>query len=243
MTKQSPYPPPDGWGDDPLTEFIEIARGNSFACFVQFPHEYQKAVALDRLFLDLITGWTDPHEPVAATLIIRSHAAFRAALQLALAGQVPEAIALCRASLENALYACHIAKEQGAADAWMDRQKGEKERKRCRDAFGMSRVWDSAKKVEPGLIAAAKRLYEQSIDQGAHPNVHGVFGTVSIHETDDGAVVESAYIAGDELTLKYGLRTCAQIAVACLGFASGLFPARAAQAGIPRRLSALAQGL
>lgn len=162
---------------------------------------------------------------------------------MALSGQTPEAIALCRASLENGLYAAHVVKGAGAADAWMNRHRDDAGKKACRDAFGMSKVWGSLQALDPSLVDIAKRLYEHTIDQGAHPNVYGVMGTVRMTESDEGTSVESVYIASDTLTLNFGLRCCAQVAVACLRIVSGIFPERARELDIPARVTALSEGL
>lgn len=231
------------WGEDPITSFIDLARDNSFATFQRFQKEFRRLVSLDAVFLALIEDWRDPPEPVAATLLIRSHSAFRAGIQLAMSGQAPEAVAIARVTLESALYALHVATEESALQAWQTRHDGPKHRRATRSSFGMKSIWQSVKRRAPDLEPTAQALYESTIDHGAHPNVHAVMGTVRVEETPEWTAVESSYIAGDELTIRYALRVMAQIGVMSLLLAGKIFESRFEQLGLADRVEDLKAGL
>jgi hypothetical protein len=84
--------------------------------------------------------------------------------------------------LESACYALLITTKPELEPVWSDRDKGGAERKASRKAFG-SAVADVIKILDlkdAGLGAFVSRLYESSIDHGAHPNSLGIWNNVQV---------------------------------------------------------------
>ena len=75
-----PLPPPPGWGQDLLTQFLDTARRNQFATFANKNVAMNDLISLDSMFTKLVT------DPVTAKLFapmsffLRAHSAYRAAV-------------------------------------------------------------------------------------------------------------------------------------------------------------------
>jgi len=128
----------------------------------------------------------DKH-PLAPLFIGRSQNSFRAATFLAFSGFVPETYPLLRQCLETAIYYFEIVKEN-KEEAWLNRGTTPDATKACRGAFRISDIWKTIQSADQTIHDRCKRLYEVTIDQGAHPNVEG-FLTTSEHN-DRGVAVD-----------------------------------------------------
>jgi hypothetical protein len=77
--------------------------------------------------------------------------------------------------------------------------------------------------VRPHLEACDKRLaevfdhlYELTIDQGAHPNPLGVYGSAKTEESDDELRFVQIYLHADGIALDAGLKTLVEAGIFCL---------------------------
>ena len=112
---------PPGWGTDKLTEFFDLARQHAFGTFHNLKAESQRLSAIDAVFLGMIDGWQNPSNPIVAALVVRSLSALRAAMSLAMSGQLSEAYMVMRGCLEHALYASYIDSHAESGRIWMER--------------------------------------------------------------------------------------------------------------------------
>ena len=118
-------PMPEGWGGDHLTEFLETAEHNRFATFVRMADDYAKLNQVDALFMKpSLSRWrVRDEEMFRAGLFHRAHGFYRTACGAAMAGQIAETFTMCRAVLEAAAYALHMAKTPGLDAVWRDRHE------------------------------------------------------------------------------------------------------------------------
>src|SRR5580704_9546838 len=100
--------PPPGWGQDELSKFLQETHQQQYATFYNKREATGRLVAIDELFVRVSKEWLNPKTEIGAMLLLRCHAALRAAAGEAMAGQVVESYRQCRGMMENAAYAVHI---------------------------------------------------------------------------------------------------------------------------------------
>ena len=235
--------PPPGWASDALTHFFDLARSNAFATYHHLKGSYRRLSHIDAIFLDLFKDLKDPPQPASAALAIRAHAAWRAAVGLAIAGQLAESYAVLRSSLENALYANRFDEVPSSFDVWTRRAEDEKAKRACRNEFSGKNLFDALRARDARGAAAAGELYERTIDLGAHPNELAVLSTMSMDESDEGTGFSFAYLTGDGLELRLALKTSAQVGVAILDIIRHFLADEFKTRGLEPRLEQVRVGL
>lgn len=234
---------PRGWGGDQLTDLMERAHQNRFATFQNKP-EFQRLIAINDCFHKASDKWTNPTNPVAALLLIRSHAAFFAACEKATSSALADTFPHIRTCLEYAAYALHVEVTPGLTERWLRRHENEAAKTAVIRAFAVGNLRASIKKKDRHTEAVFSRLYEDSIDFGAHPNERSVSGSLAIREAADGdREVEQLWFHGDGQTLDYLLRTTSQAGICALQILQNVFPGRFELLGINSRILELRQGL
>lgn len=224
---------------DLLAEFFEITRNSRAASANDLQAEYVDIQAVDGVFLNFLSDWTDPECFGAAPLVIRAHPTFRVAAQLVLSGQVPEAFMIIRGTLEGALYANHIDVTPNAFDIWIQRSESPDAKKRCMTEFSAKNVFASLRERHGPLGVAIGRLYERTIDFGAHPNQAAVTSSLEVQEHDAGVSYEHAYVTRDIGLLRLGARSLCQAGIMVLDALSLVFPKHAEARQIQKLLAPL----
>ena len=150
--------PPAGWGQDELTKFIELARRNQYATFQNLGGPYRRLRELDDLFLKALSNLDNPTEWVPAFFFYRSHSAFRAAVQLSMAGQIPETYMVLRGCLEFALYGVYFWRNPDSWPIWCERHESPAAKKKVRKEFKTRALFDAVPGLNPAdLSGCAKR--------------------------------------------------------------------------------------
>ncbi len=218
---------PPGWGSDSLTSFIDLARDHAFGSFHNLQGEYAALRTIDTAFLALIDGWLDPENVFAAPLAVRSFSSFRAAAQLALSGQLPEAYMVMRGCLEHSLYANYMDANPSSWAVWSKRGADDAARKLCAKTFSGRNLFDALRHRVPPLGEMAGALYERAIEFGAHPNEMAIGSTMEMKETEDGGrTFEYAFLSGDGTPLRLCLKSVAQTGLIVLDILCVVFPVR-----------------
>ena len=231
---------PEGWGRDDLSSFLESAAHNALATFQQIPRDYQLLRDVDAAFQRLLTHLDNPPDQLAPLFLYRAHAAFRAAVRLALSGQAPECYPLLRAALEYALLASFLNRHRQKFDIWKRRSDSEEEKKKVRNEFATGILLSDLEKRDPHTYVGAKALYEECIDMGSHPTDMGVFANISTSETPEVVHVDTQYLVGDSPQLRYALKSCARVGVAVLAVGRLIFKQRYDLLGLTDDLDRLA---
>jgi hypothetical protein len=113
--------------------------------------------------------------------------------------------------LESASYG-HLLEEQPAlSEIWRNRHRSDADKKASRSTFTFDRAIAGLKDKSPDVHRLAKEAYEGAIDYGAHPNLKGVVGHVTVDETrSDGmtAVTHTSLYGADHHETMRGLCAC-----------------------------------
>ncbi len=235
--------PKPTWGEDQLGQFINLARENCVNSFGLLYGEYRRIRDIDALFAALFEDYVDPEDPLAATFGLRCHSALRAAAQLALSGQLPETYMVLRGALEHALYAHHASSSEKRRQLWSDRGEDDNARKACAIEFSGRNIFPEIRKRDQRIGDVAGRLYERTIDFGAHPNTYALFSSMSTSETETHHRIEFSYIEGDGPAMQLAVRSWSQVAVSCLDVLSLVLPKRFSQLRITERTVLMRQGI
>lgn len=145
---------------------------------------------------------------------------FLAGARMALSGHSAAVFPLLRTALESASYALLIERDPALSDVWTLRHRSDNDKKACRNAFTFDRGIVYLKDVAPDIYGLAKQAYEGAIDYGAHPNIKGVAGHLSIDdERDDSytAVTLTALYGATHIETVRGLCACLDFGLAIIG--------------------------
>jgi hypothetical protein len=136
----------------------------------------------------------------AVLLFLNAYQLFLAGTRMALSGHPAAVFPLMRTALESATYGYLLGRQPALSEIWSNRHRSEADKKACRNTFTFEKAIASLRDIAPDVHRMAKEAYEQAIDHGAHPNLKGVFGHITLDEDrPDGmtAVVHtSLYSAG-----------------------------------------------
>ena len=195
------------WAKDPLSEYVENIFEKARTSCCEYRWYYKSLLAVHELFLDVVSNLPKPIHSVAPFFMARSHASFLAAVTLALGGQTPECYSLLRGCIENALYWFYIWKNPSLETVWIDRHKGDEQRKACKTSFQMGGIMKSLQETDARAHRYVSTLYDRTIDRGAHPNMMSVFTMIKRGRKPN--TVEFAYLTRNRIVL----RSCYQDAI------------------------------
>ncbi|MEQ8701472.1 MAG: hypothetical protein RLT05_33545 [Bauldia litoralis] len=237
---------PRGWGQDQLTQFLEMAFHNRLATFDNIP-EVRRVIAIDAVYMDVFVGkpWVNPGASIAPTFFIRGHAAWRSAVEHAMSGQVAEVFAPGRLALEYAAYALRICTQEELAEVFLKRHDSEAALKACKSAFRAEKLVRAIGELDVPGADRFEKLYQRAVDYGAHPNERAITGSLSIDDAADpkALTLEQKQLHGEGPQLDHAIRTVCQIGMTCLDIFVLIFPDRFRDVGVMARLPNLRRGL
>lgn len=235
--------PPPGWGTDELTKFLDAARSNQWATFWNKRSTVSTLIEIDAQFVTVWKDWLNPQSEIAAFLLLRCHATFRAAAGLAMAGQVAEAYVQCRAMLEYAAYAVHIYRDPPLGMVWLNRHQDPASMEAQKNAFSHRKVSASVTAANAHAGKRFEDLYQRTIDFGGHPNERSVTGNMKMVEEPGKRTMLSIMQHGDGVELDHALKSVAQCGMVSLEMLQVVFNARFEILGINAAMLELRKGL
>jgi hypothetical protein len=235
--------PPPGWGQDELSKFLQETHQQQYATFHNKPEATGRLIAIDELFVRVSAGWLNPKSGIAAMLLLRCHAALRAASGEAMAGQVVESYRQCRGMMENAAYAVHIHRNPDFAKVWLDRHADDSGMKASKNAFQHKQVVQSVKAANVHAAARFEELYQRTIDYGGHPNERSVTGSMRMVKDTDRVEMLAVMLHGDDTALSASLKSVAQCAMVSLEMLQVIFNPRFELLGVNAAMLELRRGL
>lgn len=143
------------WANDPLSTHLSDAEHNTRAASLKWPDVYEVQQRAHALLLRL--------------------------------GEALEAQAVLRVAIEQAWYALHIASDPAPptrAKIWWNRDDSPDATRACQNEFKVGTVRGTHERIEPDAAASMKRLYDDAITLGAHPNPGGVMSALFIETSD-----------------------------------------------------------
>ncbi|OQW43655.1 MAG: hypothetical protein A4S12_04585 [Proteobacteria bacterium SG_bin5] len=161
-----------------------------------------------------------PAEPIALVLFMNAYQLFLAGARMALSGHCAAVFPLLRTALESAAYGGLIARNPALSEVWAGRHRGDAEKKACRKSFTFEKAISPLEDRAPDIHALAVLGYEGEIDYGAHPNIKGVFGHVSLNDQrEDGckAVTHTSLYGSAHIETIRGLCACLDFGFAIIG--------------------------
>ncbi len=234
---------PVGWEADGLSKFLQAAHENRVATYATKKAEYQKLADIDACFLTIAGGWLNPVSLITPHLFVRAHAAYRAACEHALAGQLAEVFPMSRVALEYAGYAIHLHHQPMFEEVWLKRHDSEATLQAVKEEFKISNVKATIKKYDQHNAIVFNDLYQRAIDFGGHPNEGALSTNLKLVESDDKREYLQLCLHGDGMPMEYGLKTTAQTGVCVLQIFQDVFKGRFELLGVRAKVLELRKGL
>lgn len=245
MPEQKPPP----WGDDPLSTFFSQAEYNERVSAFNLPTIYTLLQRLHAAFQRAEeTVEKDSRDEFLVTrfLMVRTHAAFLAAIRLAMSGQWFESYPVLRAVIEQAWYALHIAKDPqppNRVKVWLCRNDDEASKSKCKSEFTVVNVRSTHESLDSVTAKQLHELYETMIDFGAHPNPRGVLTAMNRSEAENEVRYRVGILFVDPILLVATLRWAVAVAVGALKIFQLIFPERFKLMGLDEEIKALVNEL
>lgn len=219
-------PPPPNWEVAEIAKFIDAARANEFATFANLQGEVARLSDIDIAYRKAIDGLNHSKDWFAGFFVLRAHSNFLAACRLSWSGQIPESYAVLRSCLENALYGLYLARNPDSRETWLRRHDDDAAKKKVKDEFKIGTMLELATTVDGTEGPIARKLYERTIDYGAHPNELALMQTLQINEKAEHVEFKSNYLDRDSVQLRLALKTTAQVGVCALSLFRSVYPER-----------------
>jgi hypothetical protein len=234
---------PKNWGQDKLSNFIETAQQNTFATFANLKDVFRLFEGIDESFRRIIDNIDNARDWFPAFFLLRAHSSYLGAVRLSTSGQLPEAYMILRGCLENSLYGFYLFKKPKSVEVWLNRHDDEVAKKKVRIEFKIGPMFKLLSSNDSKLGTVASKLYESTIDYGAHPNAWALLTNLSKKKDDDSIKFELNYLTGKSPALALCLKTNAQVGVCSLMVFKLVFKERFDLLGISDILQKLGRGL
>ncbi len=238
MNTAKPIPP--NWGGDSLSDYLNHAENHCHAGFVRLKAEYEHLAKIDGLFMRAMEHLNNTPNWFPLFFFGRAFSSFRVSARLALSGSMTETYTTLRSAIEFSLYAVHIDSIPNLQEPWIKREDSAEHKKLVRKEFQHIKVMESAAKRLPKKIyEAIDKLYDRSIDQGAHPNVHGVLlGSQFARDK-----VVSIFLQNDENRIKAVIKDTCRVGVVSLRCFQEIYSTRFELIGLDAEFDEVSQGL
>ena len=235
--------PPPKWGTDDITKFIDTAYANAQVTFVNLEAEYSRISQIDGVLRKLCENLSHMDEWFAAFFVLRSHSTWLAAATLAMSARVAETYIMLRATIENGLYGLHIAKHPDLQVVWLRRHASPNHKSRIRKEFKFGNLVETLSREDANEARVAQTLYDQCIDQGAHPNERALMQNLKIEVGAQVTTFEVKYMNADPIMLGLALMSTARVGVCVLGIFSHVYKTQFDLLGLSAQLPLLRDGL
>jgi hypothetical protein len=158
--------------------------------------------------------------PFSVVLFLNAYQLYLAGARMALSGHPAAIFPLMRTALESASYGFLLEQEPALSEIWRNRHRSEADKKACRKTFTFEKAIAGVEPKSPDIHRLAKEAYDGAIDYGAHPNLRGVFGHITLDESrPDGmtAVVHTSLYGADHPETIGGLCACLDFGFLIIG--------------------------
>lgn len=200
-----------------LSSFLRLANDccNEAIDVMKTPLKYLGDI--DLLYMDFIQDAGGIKPVTASILLLNAHASLRAAIRLALSGQLLPVFMTLRGSIESALYANAMVVNPELQGIWLNRDRDNSARQTCRDEFTAGKMFRYLSQAQDREFSNRLReIYDSTIDFGAHPNNRSMITSTRIEALATGEhALNFAYIHGaGSFELRQSLVACAEIGLA-----------------------------
>jgi len=233
---------PDGWGQDALSQIYNQQDELLRTTFNLYRNDFIEFNKIENLFIRLKNQIKiGSLENVSAFVFSHSYTAFVASIRLAAIGQRVESYMVGRGCLEEAIYAHEIHKSRANMELWVSRHDNASARKNYKNHFRITSLMNSLPEIP--LREATKKLYETSIDMGAHPNPKMLHSSVSLAYEEGQPTLGINFPNIDEDHLPTTLKFCAQVGITMVKIGGLTFPEEFSQANLQAEVTQIASEL
>ena len=234
---------PDLWGKDDLSDFLEGNYRNTIASFANLRSDWDRLVEVNNVYQKVRENLNQCEEFISTFFFFRAHSSFLATTRLALAGQVSEAYMVMRGCLESALYAVYVAGDTSRQEMWLRRHDDEASQRCVRSCFTIAKLMSHVKQRDRTIAQIAKRLYDHTIDYGAHPNERSVNTQVKCGKSGSRFTFEFSYFQLGNVPHSACLLSTVRIGVCSLDLFGLVIPERYRILEIDKILGRVKRGL
>ncbi len=235
------------WKDDPLSTYFSSAEHNTRASSLNWPDVYevqQRAHDLLVRVAEALEHDRDRHLAAPRLLLLRSHSAILGTMRLAMSGQAVEAQAVLRVAIEDAWYALHIFLDPAPPDRaqiWWNRGDSPEATQACKEEFAVGSVRRTHEALDARTAAAMRRLYDDAIAFGGHPNQGGITMGLRIDEREDDELARIAvgFLHPGTLAALSALKAAVDVAIGLAKIVSLIYPERFRLAGLDEGVTQL----
>lgn len=188
------------------------------------------------------TLWTLKTSPLLIFTLL-AHAAYRAAAGLAMSTQSATAFAAMRQCLENALYCLYINQHPDSLETWIKRDVDQEAKQKMRSEFTIGNLKKTLEAVDPATCKVWSKMYDKTIDFGAHPNPSALVSALKMHEGEKSIRFQVSYLTKEPEVIRGTMKSVAQTGVCSLLILRNVFPRRFDELGMTKSLQQLQQGL
>lgn len=238
--------PPQGWGDDKVTKFLDLARENSFATFELLGSDFNRLIEINKIFNLVLDCVECSKHPIEVLFFLKAYSAFLGAIQLAVTAQVPEAFAVLRVALESSLYGLFIYKDPNypeLANIWLNRHNSPQDMQTAKHKFKIVFMFPELKSLGSQLHDKVKYLYDRTIDYGGHPNEKALVSTLREERDPEKIKIYFRFLTDDKTFIGLGLKSSAQVGILCLMMLELIFSERFEIAGLHEKLDFVSRDL
>jgi hypothetical protein len=208
--------PPFGWGQSPITEYIESARSNIIATSKNNIYWFQKLERIDSLFRKAIDNLFNSPSILSSFFLLRSHAGYIAAFQMSCAGQISESYAIMRNVIESSLYGYYVYKNEDAPLTWLNRNDDAAAKRKTRSMFSYTNVLSTLRDKDSKLSEILNSLYETTIDLGGHPNPYSILTNLTMENIKETVAFKLYYLNAGGIQQELSMKTLGQVGVTSL---------------------------
>ena len=232
---------PVGWGDDDLTRFLITSEENGYATYQRMPDEFKALSRVNDLFKEAVDALHNSEKWFVGVMFIQAHSDYLGAVRLIISGQIPEGFKALRGCLETVFYCFHIDKNAELLEVWLRRDESPESKQKVRDNFQIGAILRELESVAPEHHPPAKKMYEELIDFGAHPNEKALSGRLKQEEGDGFFQFNVNYLNPNPLQLKYGMTTAVRIGLLTLKIFGCVIPERFSISGVRLKVDSMAR--
>lgn len=208
-----------------LSHFLRTANNHENKALKEFKEPLKILGGIDALYMDITKEPGGANPPVSGVLFLNAHASWRAAIRLALSGQILPTFMTLRGSIESALYANAMVVNPTLQNIWIERDKSEKSRNECRKEFTAKKMFKYLSEAHDQEFSKhIENIYNSTIDFGAHPNTRSILARTKIDEHKEHYALNFTYIkAIGTFELSQALVACAEIGISAFSICLACF--------------------
>lgn len=228
---------PAKWGEDSISQFINIAQNNTFATFERLQNNYHILRQINDIYKLAIENLHRTHNWFANFFILKAHSAYLGSVRLAVSGQCAEAYMVLRGCLESAIYGLYLSRHKASHEVWLNRHNDEESLKLVKNEFKIANLLNELKTVDSKTYEVTKLLYDRTIDYGAHPNELALTSLLKKTEDENNIKFDLNYLVGNTPALQLVMKTTAQVGICALLIFKNIYKERFDILGISEKLS------